>query len=272
MSFSPALPASGYAGWAFLKRTLPLQSKAFAADPQLKRDEAYFREKIGGVKTAEQLVNDRRLLKVALGAFGLEADINNKYFIRKVLEDGTLKTGTLSSKLADKQYEKLSAAFGFGDFTIPRTQVSDFADGILKSYSTRGFEAAVGQQNGDLRLALNAERELALLAARTSTGDDTKWFTIMGNTPLRTVFEKALGLPTSFRALDIDKQLSVLKAKARNQLGDDSVTQFTDSGKVDALIKKFLLRSEAGTATNATSAAATALTLVSQLNARMRRA
>ena len=268
MSFSPALPTGGYAGWAFLKRTLPLQTKAFAADPQVKRDEVYFREKIGSVKTAEELVNDRRLLKVALGAFGLEGDLNNKYFIRKVLEDGTLKTGTLSSKLADKQYEKLSAAFGFGDFAIPRTQLSDFADSILKPYSARAFEAAVGAQSGDLRLALNAERELPLLAAKIGSSDDAKWFTIMGNAPLRTVFEKALGLPTSFRGLDIDKQLLVLKAKASSQLGSHAVSQFTDGKKLDGLIKKFLLRSEVETAS--TSGAATALSMVTQLNARMR--
>lgn len=47
--------------------------------PKIRNDEAYFRAKIGSVKTAEQLVSDRRLLKVALGAFGLEADINNRF-------------------------------------------------------------------------------------------------------------------------------------------------------------------------------------------------
>ena len=92
MSFSPVVPSGGYAGWTFLKRTQDRQQAALQADPVFKRDEAYFRAKIGSVTSAEQLVSDRRLLKVALGAFGLDADINNKFFLRKVLEDGTLST------------------------------------------------------------------------------------------------------------------------------------------------------------------------------------
>ena len=66
MSFQPVLPLTGYAGWSFLKRTMARQQVAQQASPMQKQDEAYFREKIGKVKTAEQLVNDRRLLRVSL--------------------------------------------------------------------------------------------------------------------------------------------------------------------------------------------------------------
>jgi hypothetical protein len=247
MSFVPALPLTGYAGWAFLKRTMTAQTKAFEADPVNARDEAYFREKIGSVKTAEQLVGDRRLLKIALGAFGLEGDINNRYFIRKVLEDGTLNTGALSSKLADKQYERLSAAFGFGDFSTPS----------LSAYKSHSFEVAVGEQNSELRLALNASRELPVLAAKTTASADTKWYTILGNAPLRSVFQKALGLPTSFAALDLEQQLVMIKAKAESQLGSSDVAQFSDATKVEGLVKRYLLRSEVDNALTATSSSAT---------------
>ena len=83
---------------------------------------------------------------MALTAYGLEGDINNKAFIRKVLEDGTLKEGALANRLADKQYQKLSAAFGFGDFPVPRSKLSDFADKTLALYRTRQFETAVGNR------------------------------------------------------------------------------------------------------------------------------
>ena len=90
MSYSPILPVSGYGGWAFLKRTMATQTAAFNASGELKRDEDYFRARIGKINSAEELVADRRLLKVALGAFGLDADINSKAFVQNVLEDGTL--------------------------------------------------------------------------------------------------------------------------------------------------------------------------------------
>lgn len=244
MTYTPALPLTGYAGWAFLKRTMVTQTAAFVAAPEMKSDEAYFRDNIGNIKTAEALVNDRRLLKVALGAFGLDDDINNKYFIQKVLQDGTLKTDALANKLSDKQYQKMSAAFGFGDFAIPGTQISDFPDKILAAYTNRQFEIAVGEQDDNLRLALNAQRELSTLAGKSSS-DTAKWFTVLGNAPLRSVFEKALGLPSSIGALDLDQQVTAFKDKASRQLGSDAMTQFTDPDKVEALLRRFLLRAEA---------------------------
>lgn len=244
MSYTPAIPLSGYAGWAFLKRTAINQQASFNAAPQNKRDEDYFREKIGSIKTAEALVNDRRLLKVALGAFGLDNDINNKFFIQKVLQDGTLKAGALSSKLADKQYEKFSAAFGFGDFPIPNTVMSDFPNKMINAYRTRQFESAVGSQNNDLRLAMNIERELPAIAGRTTSSENSKWYAIMGNTALRSVFQTALGLPSNTATLDIDQQLGIFKSRAKSQFGSESVTQFTNPAAMDSLIKKFLIRSE----------------------------
>ncbi|MDN5787567.1 DUF1217 domain-containing protein [Pseudorhodobacter sp.] len=261
MSFTPIVPFGGFGGWSFLKRTLTQQKTSFAAQPVLARDEDYFRAKIGSVKTAQDLVSDRRLLNIALGAYGLDGDINNKYFIRKVLEDGTLDPAALSNRLADKQYRALSAGFGFGDFATPRTQLSDFADKTLGLYRARQFEAAVGTQNEDFRLALNVERELTTLAAQGSS-DDTKWFTIMGNAPMRQVFEKALGLPGSFASLDLDQQLSVLKEKTEKNFGTSDVAQFKQPEKLEALVRKFLLRSEALAQLAGTSPGAIALTLL----------
>jgi hypothetical protein len=263
MSFAPALPFTGLAGWAFLKRTAASQQVVLNAQPEMKRDEAYFREKIGSINTAAELVADRRLLKVALGAFGLQGDINSKAFIRKVLEEGTLKEGTLANKLADKQYEKLSAAFGFGDFTIPRNKQSDFADKLLSAYKTRTFEVAVGTQNADLRLALNAERELADIARKSTSSNDAKWFSVLGSPPLRRVFEKALGLPGTLATLDIDRQLEVIKDKAKAQLGSDQLADFGTAGGMEPLLRRFLIRSEAE-AFRSQFGASTALTLMSQ--------
>ncbi len=245
MSFTPALPLTGYAGWMFLNRTMSSQTATMNATAQNKRDEDYFRANIGKVDTAEQLVNDRRLLKVALGAFGLDNDINNKFFIQKVLSDGTLKTDALSNRLADKQYQKLSAAFGFGDLSVPRSQISDFAEKMITQYRTRQFETAVGDQNNDYRIALNLQRELPELAAKTSSSENSKWFTIMGNTALRTAFQTALGLPTSTATLDLDVQLNIFKSRTRAQFGSDTVSQFADATKMDKLVKRYLLRSEA---------------------------
>jgi hypothetical protein len=261
MSFQPVLPLSGYAGWSFLKRTMQRQQATQQASPVQLRDEAYFRDKIGKVKTAEQLVNDKRLLRISLTAFGLEADVNSKAFIQKILEGGTLKEGTLANKLADKQYQKLSAAFGFGDYSVPRTAVSTFPDEILAQFRARSFETAVGAQNNGYRLALNAEREIPVLAAK-ATSETAKWYSILGNAPLREVVQTALGLPKSFSSIDLDQQVAVLKGKADAAFGSSNISQFADPAKMEALVRRFMFQSQIQDQGAGSSPAAIALTLL----------
>lgn len=257
MTYSVILPTTGYAGWTFLKRTEDSQKQRLATDAALKRDEDYFRAKIGGIKTAEDLVSDKRLLRVALGAFGLSDDLNSTYFIRKVLEDGTLDNAALANKLSNKQYAALSSAFGFGDYTTPSTQLSDFADKILAKYEQQQFEVAVGAADSSLRITLYAEHELPDLAAK-SLSEDGKWYTVLGSEPLRALFETAFGLPASFGTLDIDQQLSVMKQKADARFGDTSLSQFAAPEAQQKLIRDFLLRAEltSGLGSTGTKAAA----------------
>ncbi|MFV2033563.1 MAG: DUF1217 domain-containing protein [Halocynthiibacter sp.] len=259
--FQPIVPLSGYAGWAFLGRTLESQQEAHDKSPVLQREVAYFEKNIGNIKTAEDLVADRTMLKVALGAFGLGEDIGNTYFLRKVLEDGTIDPGALANRLSDKRYLEFSKAFGFGDFSVANTQLSDFAGGITTAYKERQFEVAIGEQDENMRLALGLRRELDSLVAR-DISDNAMWFTVMGNAPLRAVFEAALGLPTAFGALDLDKQLSVFKDRAQSQFGDSAVAQFSDPEKQEDLIRMFLFRSELQTRSSMFQSSQTALTLL----------
>lgn len=79
---------------------------------------------------------------------------------------------------------------------------------------------------------------------------------------MRRVFEKALGLPSAFASLDIDRQLEVLKEKSKAQLGTDTMADFSDPVAMDKLLRRFLIRSEAETYRSQFGASA-ALTLMS---------
>ncbi len=261
MSFTPVIPLSGYGGWSFLKRTMATQKAALAASPEVKREADYFRAKIGKVDTADALVGDRRLLGVALGAYGLGSDIDNKAFVRKVLADGTLDVRDLSNRLANKQYYALSSAFGFGDYAVPGTKLSDFADKTIAAWTDRKFEEAVGAQNNTLRLALNAERELGALSKRDAS-EDTLWYSILGSAPLRQVFQGALGLPSSFSSIDLDQQVSVLKDKTARDFGDGGLKAFSDPAKVETLIRRFIVRADAQASAIGTGSGSIALQLL----------
>ena len=263
--FQPVVPFGGFAGWSFLNRTLDNQKEAFANSSEISREVDYFKENISKIQTAEDLVADRTLLKVALEAFGLGEDINNKFFIRKVLEDGTLADGALANKLSDKRYLEFSQAFGFGDYPVPNTVLSDFGAKITSAFKEQQFEAAIGDQNEDFRLALGIERDLTDIANK-DLQENTLWFTVMGNPPLRKVFETTFNLPQSFGTLDLDKQLETFKDKAKSAFGDSGIKQFSSPEKREDLTRLFLLRTDVQALNVALGSSQTALTMLQNIS------
>ncbi len=245
MSFQPIVPFGGLAGWKFLQRTQEVQRETHSQNTATQREIGYFKERITTIQSAEALVGDRTLRKIALGAFGLEADLDNTFFIRKILEDGTTNQEALSNRLSDKRYRAMSEAFGFGDPSIPGPLRVGFGEQIVQSYLDRSFETAVGNQNTNMRLALGLQRELPLLAANDSS-NDTKWFSVMGQAPLRKVFEVALGLPDSFAALDLDRQLRTFKSRADIFFGSSDLSIFTNPEKLEDLTRQFFARASTG--------------------------
>jgi len=260
MTFQPIVPLTGYVGWRFLERTIENQQSAYAESQPIARATTYFRENIGQVQTAEDLVNDRQLLSVALGAFGLDDDIDNKFFIQRILEDGTIDDDALANRLTDTRYSDLSRSFGFGDGVLPRTALGSFPQEIIERFEARQFERAIGEQDNDLRLALNVSTGVSDIVAQNST-TNARWFSIMGNAPLRSVFQTALGLPSSIASIDIDQQLEIFQERSASVFGTDEIADFNEPEKQEELIRLFLVRSEAASF-SAASAGSTALTLL----------
>lgn len=260
MTFQPVLPLGGLAGWAFLNRTLASQTEAFSGSAVISRDTAYFEENIAKARTAEDLVSDRRLMRVALGAFGLDGDLDSKAFIRQILEGGTQKTDALATKLADDRYRDFADAFGYGNSDGARTGAKGFATDITARFRRLQFEVAVGDQDQGMRLAMDAKRTMPGIAALDGS-DETKWFKVMGNPPLRQFFETALGLPASFAQADLDTQVAEFSARAQRQLGLNSLADLADADKRDSVIERFLLRDQMK-AFEVQSAGSIALTLL----------
>lgn len=259
--FQPVLISSGLVGWQFLQRTYDQQFDAFNKSVELKRDTDYFAENIKGVRSAEELVSDRRLLTVALGAFGLQDDINNKFFVQKMLSDGTTADDALANRFSDTRYRDFSAAFGLGPGEIRGALRADFAEGIIAKYQANSFEIATGNQDETMRIALYAERILPGIV-NGSGSEARKWFSIMGQPPLRTMFETAFGLPEAFGQADIDFQLGVFQDRAERLLGVSDPAEFSDPETLDRLMTTFLARSQLDAGGAGVSGAAIALTLL----------
>ena len=117
------------------------------------------------------------------------------------------------------------------------------------------------QQNNAFRLSLNAEREIPALANK-QTSELAKWYTLLGNAPLREVMQTALGLPKSLSSIDIDQQVSTLRKRTEATFGSPDLSQFKDPSKMDALVRRFILQSEMQGQQATSSPAATALALL----------
>lgn len=262
MSYQPVIPLSGYTGWRFLERTLDSQREAFTESPQVQRATEAFRDRIGSISSAADLVDDRQLLQVALGAFGLDEDINNKAFIRQILDGGITDPDALANRLSDSRYKDFARAFGFGEAIPPRTQLSFFADEIIDRYEARQFERAVGAQDNAMRLALNLEPALADVNAGNGT-DNARWFAMMGNAPLRSMFETALGFPPSFAGIDLDQQLEQFRARAEATFGTSDMAELASDTNREKMIRLYMVRSEIQNSTSLGGANA-ALSLLAQ--------
>ena len=261
MSFRVLTGGGGLAGWSLLNRTADRQRALVANDGAVKSAASHYRQNIGQIGSANELLSDYRLLNVSLRAFGLQADIGNKAFLRKILESDLSDSGSLANKLSNKSYRKFAEAFGLGAEKAATTENRGFADKIVSQYIEREFETRVGESDENLRLALNARRELSTMATASST-NDTKWYEVLGSTPLHKVFQGAFGFSNAYGKLPIDRQLQEYKAAATKMFGSDDMSRFAESGQVEKLIRNFLARS-AIQVDSATNRYSTALTLLS---------
>ena len=266
--FQPAIPIGGYAGWKVFERSAARQKEAFGDQAVVQRDLTYFKEKISSIRRPEDLVRDRRLLSVALGAFGLEDEINKKAFVRRALDDGVLDPRSFANRLNDPRWRAFATAFSAENLALGRFELTSARDDVAARYIERAFERSVGDVDADFRLAMNFRREIAAVAS-SANADRVGWLQIMGQRPLRAVVEAALGLPSSIANLDIDRQRALFEQKSEAAFGTASPKAFLEDANVELALRRFFARSaiEAGPGTETRGAAALSLLGGSALSA-----
>ena len=262
MPFAPAIPFGGLSGFRFLERTYERQFETFNESPDLDREVAYFLEAAEKITTVDQLMADRRVLSVVLGAFGLDEDLDKRAFIRKVIEEGTLDGDAFANRLVEPAYREMSEFLAFGDFggtlIFENTRLN-----IVDRYRERQFELSVGDVDLSMRLALNFKREATKIATESAgSSENTGWLRLLGSQPLRSVVEGAFFLPSQFALIDIDQQVEEIKARSINLLGSSSPSELLDPEKLDRVVERFLLRQDA---LNGQSGAATSGTVALSL-------
>ncbi|MEM6482191.1 MAG: DUF1217 domain-containing protein [Pseudomonadota bacterium] len=132
MTFTPIVAGSGLTAYNLIVQTRERQQAAFNASPALSRDVDVFRRDLETIRSTDDLLNNRSALRVALGAFGLEEDINNTAFIRQVLDSDLSDETSFANRLRDQRYLGLARSFGFASAEGPQIGASSLSGGLAE--------------------------------------------------------------------------------------------------------------------------------------------
>jgi hypothetical protein len=192
--------------------------------PTISREVEYYKNNIGSIASAEELVSDQRLLNFALKAYGLEEMGYAKAFMEKLLKDGVDDREALANQLADPRYKEFAKDFNFAQFGSATTSFERTQSGVTNKFLQQTLEQEAGNQNTGARLAIYFERKSA---------DIEDAFSILGDPALLQVVQTSFGFPAQMSLLPIDRQAEMINERL-------DIEDLTDPEFMSDLTTRFL--------------------------------
>jgi hypothetical protein len=103
----------------------------------VKAETDYYKANIGKVRSIDDLLRDPRLLRIAMSAFGLNADAEDPRQIRTMLAGGVSDPESPANKLTDKSYADFVTAFNFVEHGTATTTRDAVQKDALKLYTMK---------------------------------------------------------------------------------------------------------------------------------------
>ena len=198
--------------------------KLVEENPIVSREVEYYQENISDVKSIDDLMEDTRLLKVALTAFGLEEMTYAKAFIKKALEGGIDDNDSFANRLTDTRYQDFVETFNFARHDTATTAFGKVTEGVIEKYYQANIETRAGDENTGARLAMYFERKAA---------DITDAYSILADTALLEIVQTTFRLPTEMSFSDIERQAEIIEDRI-------DLEKLTDPEYVGELVGRFL--------------------------------
>lgn len=154
---------STFLSYRFYTQDMEKSVQRTLSNPQVQREQAYYRANIGNVRSVDDFLNDQRLYNYAMKAHGLEDMAYAKAFMRKVLESDLTDQNSFVRKMVDPRYLTFAQAFNFtGDGSV--------AQGVTVVQDSGDLEDTVGLYSEQrLRKGTAAMAEAEYYAARLAT-------------------------------------------------------------------------------------------------------
>ncbi len=189
----------------------------------------YFRDNIGTVSTAEELLADTRLFTYVMTAFDLGGETNQTAFVRKVLEEGLSDPAAFANQLSDPRYSDLARNLALSEFGGRNLKDPVILDDIVARYERVTLEVEAGLENPVVELAAYFDRRADTLSS---------WLFVTADSRLRQVAATALGMPTSMLALDTDRLIEEYEKRY-------DITDLQDEDKRARFIERYIARADA---------------------------
>lgn len=188
-------------GYRLVSQNLDRSLANIAERGPVKLESTYYLENYQSVTTIEEFLDDTRLFRFAMEAFGLGDLGFAKGYMRKILEEGVSDPTSLANRSTDARLADFARTFdfeSFGDLTMSRASTGQ---AVVDRYVRQTMEQDAGQDDEGIRLALYFER-------MAPTIDNS--LEILADPALSEVVRTVLGLPSQFAAVDIEKQAAVI--------------------------------------------------------------
>lgn len=258
--FQPVVTSSGIGGWNFLQATYDRQLTSFSESPQIRNDQEYMLEKLSQPIDKKDFLDDQRLLRVTMTAFDLGGEEWKRGFVDKVLTEVADPESSFLARLNNQPYTRYAEAFEpslDGKIRLSETALAD----IATKFETASFEAALGEVDNNMRLALNFQSDIATLVG-DGANEEAALFRILGDVPVRSVLESALSLPSELRQLPIERQAEIVKDKLSSSFGINNISDLTKPDNVERVVQRYLALSSIDQAASSTTPGAIALALL----------
>ncbi|WP_207476502.1 DUF1217 domain-containing protein [Arenibaculum pallidiluteum] len=189
-------------------------------DPAVTREVQYFREKVGSLKSVDDIFSDYRMMSFVLKASNLEDEIPFPGRAKRALTERADNTDALMNRLTDKRFKAAAEALKFAETGLSTLKNPETIEKLVSSYAKISYEKTLGLENIAVPKARYFQEKI---------GQVENYYDILGDKILRDVVTTALNIPQELAFQEVETQAAALEARIKlDDLKDpDTVAKFT---------------------------------------------
>jgi hypothetical protein len=188
----------------------------------------YYQENIQGVETVDDLLSDRGIIDVVIGAYGLDETVSDD-FLKQIFASDLSDPKSFVNQQSSNKWAELVASFNFdGEGNLTRETLGTVQQRgetlqTVNLYMRQTLEENEGESSEAVRLALYFERTAPTI---------TDAYEIIADEALTEVFRTIFGYTEDFSNMDVDAQAKVINSQLE-------LSDLQDPKKLQRLIERY---------------------------------